>query len=792
VAADLVRFAEYELDRRGYQLRRSGRVLNLERFPMEVLFLLIAHRDRIVSRDEIVEKLWDKKPFLDTDNAINTAIRKIRLALRDDADRPRFVQTVTRRGYRFIAPLTEVPDTAAEGANNHLQGNVVPAADPVPAGIATETAAGTERGARRRWIVAVTIGVLALGLIGYFYGHRSPKLTDKDTIVLADFTNTTGDAVFDGTLRQGMAVQLDQSPFLSLISETRIHRVLGLMGKPLDAPLTAEIAREVCERTASTAVLDGSIASLGSRYVLGLRAKNCSSGEILAEEQVQAARKEDVLNALTQIARNFRTRVGESLATVEKHNTPLAEATTSSLDALKAYSTGLALVSARGEAAAAPFFRQATQIDPNFAMAYARLGLMYGHTGESTLSAENTGKAYSLLNRTSDQEKFFITASYDSRVTGNFEKARETCEAWAQAYPREPLPHAFLAGFIYAASGTYEKALQEARTVVALDPDFTVGYTILAANYIYLDRLQDAEDTFQRAAARKLDTVDFIVQRYDIAFIKNDRPAMTREKALALGNSGAEDWTADHEAFALAYTGHLQEARRMAQRAVDLAQQAHHRERAALFEAGTAVWEAFFGNAAAAKRGAIAALALSDDREVEYGAGLALAMSGDSSRSRGLVADLESRFPEDSSVKFSYVPTIRAVLALHEGEPAKAIEWLKVSVPYELGAQRSSIHGNFGALYPIYVRGEARLEAHQGIEAATEFEKIPGHRGVVVSDPAGAMAPLQLGRAYVLSGDKAKGRAAYQSFLALWKDADPDVPVLGQAKAEYAILQAAQ
>jgi DNA-binding winged helix-turn-helix (wHTH) protein/tetratricopeptide (TPR) repeat protein len=783
VTTDRVRFGEYELDLRGYQLRRSGRVLKLERFPMEVLFLLVERRGEIVSREEIVEKLWDKKPFLDTDSAINTAIRKIRQSLRDDVERPRFVQTVTRRGYRFMAPVIEV-------ANTQIDSGIVQ--PPILAAVINaEPSAGSETGKRLRIVVAAAVGMLLVALIAYLSLHSPSKLTDKDTIVLADFANTTGDPVFDLTLRQGMAVQLDQSPFLSLISEARIHRVLGLMGQPPDALLTPEIAREICERTASRAVLDGSIASLGSRYVLGLRATNCSTGEILAEEQVQAATKEDVLRAMTQIASKFRTRVGESISTVAKHNTPLAEATTSSLDALKAYSTGLALVSSKGEAAAAPFFRRATEIDAEFAMAYARLGLVYGHTGESALSAESTRKAYNLRNRASDEEKFFITASFDARVTGNIEKAIETCEAWAQAYPREVLPHAFLAGFIYVAPGRYDKAIEEGQKVLALDPDFTVGYNLLAADYVDVDNLPDAEDTIRRAAARELGIVDFIVQRYDIAFIKDDKPAMEREEKLAMGIPGAEDWVVDHKAFALAYTGHLREARTMVQRAVDLTRQADHRERAALFEAGKAVWEAFFGNTSAARQNASTALALSNDREVEYGSALALAISGDSSGSQSLAADLDARFPEDSSVKFSYLPTLQALLALNDGEPKQAIERLRTSIPYEFGSQLSTIHGNFGALYSVYVRGEVRLALHQGIEAAAEFQKILDHRGVVVSDPVGAMAMLQLARADVLGGDKVKGKAAYQKFLALWKDADPEVPVFIQAKAEYALLQAA-
>ena len=350
-------------------------------------------------------------------------------------------------------------------------------------------------------------------------------------------------------------------------------------------------------------------------------------------------------------------------------------------------------------------------------------------------------------------------------------------------------PHAFLAGMIYPVLGKYEKAVEEGQKAIELDPDFAIGYDNLAFSYVSLDRLEEAENTLQRASERKLEIPDFLVTRYDIAFLKGDQAGMEREVALGQGKSGAEDWISDQEAFVLAYSGHLQQARRMSRRAVDLAQQAAQRERAALYETGAALWEAFFGNAPAARRSAMAALELSKGRDVEYGAAFALALSGDSSRSQTLANDLERRFPEDTSVRFSYLPALRALLALNHGEPAKAIELLQIAVPYELGAPRSSFHGFFGALYPVYVRGEAYLAAHQGAEAAAEFQKILDHRGIVVSDPIGALAHLQLGRALALSGDKAKAKTAYQDFLTLWKDADPDIPILKQAKAEYAKLQ---
>jgi len=659
-------------------------------------------------------------------------------------------------------------------------------------GLAAEDAGlkSARRANRWRAVAAATIVIAGLAVGGWlFFSRKAQALTDKDTIVLADFTNTTGDPVFDGTLRQGLSVQLEQSPFLGLVSDERIQQTLGMMGQPVDARLTPEAAREVCERTASAAVLDGSIRNLGSEYVLGLRARNCRTGQILVEEQAQAARKEDVLNALTQIARTFRARVGESLATVEKHDTPLAEATTPSLEALKAYSMGWRVVASQGGDAAVPFFKQAVEIDPKFAAAYASLGLMYGSMGETQAGTENTKKAYELRDRANDKEKFFITAYYDGRATGNQKKAQQTCEAWTQAYPRESMPHSFLAGFIYPVLGEYEKAAEEAKTAIELAPDFGISYALLGINSLSLDRLGAAEDAARRALERKIETPDLALLRYDAAFLKDDSGGMQREVAAARGKSGVEELISGHQAFALAYGGHLQEATKMLRRTSDLAQQAAHREEAAVFETRAALWEAFYGNALAAKPAAMKALALAKNREVQYGAALALAIAGDSSQAQTLTNDLESSFPEDTSVKFNYLPTVSAFLALNDGDPAKAIELLQVAVPYELGQPRSTQTGFFGALYPIYARGQAYLAARRGAEAAKEFQKILDHPGITVGDPMGVLAHLQLGRAYAMQGDAAKAKGSYQDFLNLWKDADPDIPILIAAKSEYAKLK---
>jgi len=787
--ADVVTFGnDLELDRRAYELRRSGRPLKLERIPMELLLLLVERKGQLVTREEIISRLWGKDVFLDTDNSINAAVRKIRQVLKDDPEKPLFVQTITGKGYRFVAPTIEVKIAAPADSHVLAREPTLPEIN-----IAPNTTRTT--GVGRSWWAAILAGlaVLAVCIVGlvWVYSRRTPKLTDKDTIVLADFTNTTGDAVFDGTLRQGLAVQLEQSPFLSLVSEERIQQVLRLMGKPADTRLTPEIAREICERTASAAVLDGSIASLGSQYVLGLRAEDCRTGDVLAEEQVQVGRKEGVLNSLSQIATKFRSRVGESLTTVKKYDVPLAEATTPSLEALKAYSAGWQVSFSAGSAAAVPFFERAVEIDPTFASAYATLGRMYGDIGESGLSAANTSKAYQLRDRASDQEKFFISLSYDLQVTGNLEKGQQTCALWVQAYPRAWVPHGLLSGDIYPAMGKREEAVEEAKVALGLDPGFSIGYINLAIGYMALERLDEAENTLQRASERKLEIPDFFVLRYVIAFLKGSKVEMERIAALARERRGVDDWMSNSEGFVFAYSGHLEAARKMSQLAADLAGKTERRDTEALYEADAAVREALFGNVPTARQRAVDALELSKSRDVMYGAGLALALSGDSSRSEALTEDLSRRFPEDTRVQFNYAPTLRALLALDHGEPSKAVELLQTTIPYESGSPTtggSEYLLGAGNLYPAYVRGLAYLAAHQGAEAPREFQKILDRRGIVVSDPIGALAHLQLGRSYALSGDKTKAKSAYQDFLMLWKDADPDIPIFKQAKAEYAKL----
>ncbi len=644
--------------------------------------------------------------------------------------------------------------------------------------------------ARKAMPIAGAVAIAAIvSASAYFYLHRPPALTEKDAIILADFENTTGDPVFDDTLRQGLSVELQQSPYFSLLPDQRVRQTLALMGQAKDARLTAEVAQQVCERTASAAVIEGSIANLGNEFVLGLLAKNCNNGTVLDRQQIQAGRREDVLDALSQIVRKLRARLGESRVTVAEHSTPLAEATTPSLEALKAYSTGMKVVQSSENAAAIPFFERAIEIDPKFGMAYANLGLSLSAVGESVLSAQNTTKAWQLRDRVSDREKFFIDFTYDRQVTGNLERAYQTLESWLRTYPRGPEPNALglLGGLSTHGTGRFERAIDAAKLRIVDDPSI-FGYSNLASALFFLDRFDDSERALQQAAEHKLESPSLLLLRYQIAVLKNDQNQMDATVSVAKGKRRSEHALTHAQALALARSGRLALALQSSNRAIELARQQGDREVAATYQAARAVWEAVCGNTAEAQTDALAALEVSNGRDVEYAAGLGLALSGDSSRLQQLADDLENRFPQDTFVRSTYVPVLRALSALERGKPADSVERLQSALPYELAVNGLNFDFFLGGLHSAYVRGEAFLATNRYADAAAEFQKILDHHGLVGTDPIGVLAHLQLGRAFALAGDPAKSRTAYQDFLTLWNDADPNVPILAQAKAEFARL----
>jgi hypothetical protein len=643
------------------------------------------------------------------------------------------------------------------------------------------------RGSRRNMFILVAAAAVAsIAAAGYWHAHATPKLSEKDTVVLADFTNTTGDSVFDGTLRQGLEVQLEQSPFLSLLTEERIQQTLKLMEQSANARLTPEIAREVCQRTSSTAVLNGSIAQIGSQYTVILKAVNCANGDSLASAQEQANDKNHVLDALAKAGSDIRGKLGESLSTLKKFDTPVEQASTSSLEALQAYSLGRKMTGANDFAGSIAPLQRAIKLDPNFAMAYAGLATAYNNISEPGLAAQFAQKAYDLRDRASEREKLYIDSHYFNFVSGDLEKASQAYAAWAQSYPRDEIPYTNL-GSIDASLGHYEKSLAEAQDAFRLNPS-GLNYSNLAGGFICLNRLDEARLTAEEAQAKKLDSPYLRAILYQLAFLKNDSAAMAQNLVWASGKPGIEDTLLAMQADSLAYAGQLRKAEELTRQAVASATRADEKETAAGYEAQAGLRQVLFGNATLARQHAAAAIAVTDGREVQFLAAMTYALAGDSLKLQAFVNDFARRFPQDTAVKFNYLPSLRAQQALLRHDSAKAIAELALAAPYESGQpnQGSAVSA---AMYPVYLRAEAFRAAKQGKESAAEYQKILDHRGVVVNGPLGALAHLGLGRACALSGETAKAKIAYQDFLGLWKDADQDIPILKQVKSEYAGLR---
>jgi serine/threonine protein kinase/tetratricopeptide (TPR) repeat protein len=647
--------------------------------------------------------------------------------------------------------------------------------------------AGTRRvpwSKRKKWagpaIAAAVILLMALG--GWLNDtRRAHALSETDTIVLADFTNKTGDAVFDDALRQGLAVQLEQSPFLSLVSDQQARQTLQLMGKSPDARLTPEIARELCERMTSKAYIGGTISNLGTQYVLGITAVNCQTGDLLAQEQSTADSKEHVLSALGDAATRLRAKLGESLKTVHKLATPIEQATTPSIEALQSYSMGRNSMLVQGNyAAAVPLFQHAIQLDANLAMAYASLGTTYHNLGEKELAAENTRRAFELRARVSEREKFYIESHYYDFVSGDLEKARQAYELWGQTYPRDSVPPTNL-GNLYQTLGQYEKSLADYRAAQRLSPNDAVTYSNLIAVLVNLNRVKEARATVAEALAKKLDSPGIRFAMYQLGFLQSDDAAMAEQASWGMDRPGDDAVLLYYQADTAAYYGQLNKARDLSKQAIEAAQRAGRKERAAGCEAAAGLREALFGNGGEAKRYAFEALKASNGKDVQFVASLALAMVGDRDRAVEFADSLKSRFPDDTIVKFNYLPTIYAQIALNDGNPSRAIEFLNAASPYELGLAATSNYSTY--MYPVFLRGQALLAQHQGAAAAAEFQKILNWPGVVSNEPIGALAQLGLGRARAMNGETAEARAAYGTFLALWKNADGG-PLLSAVQAE--------
>ena len=695
----------------------------------------------------------------------------------------------TRRGSSgtiAAAAVEEAPAPSAASSRGASSSQHVAAR--ASSGSVAVSGPAVSRGSSLWKVLVVLLAVLLVGG-GYWAFHRyssgptATPLTTRDSIVLSDFENTTGEPVFDGALKQALAVQLGQSPFLNIVSDRRIEDTLRLMGQPGNAKITRDMARELCIRTGSKAFLLGSISKLGDHYLVGIDAIGCSNGETLAKEQEEGTGKDDVLKALGKAASSLRAKLGESLSTVQRFDVPV-EATTPSLEALKAFSMGITTFRTRGNSEAIPFYKRAIELDPNFAVAYASLGLTYSNLQQASLAAENIKKAYALKDHVSERERYRISALYYGFVTGEMEQSAEVYELWGKSYPKDPIPPGNL-GYIYTNLGQYQKSLGETIESQRLEPD-VVGYFNLMGVYLALNKPEEAQKALSDARQGNFDGEVLHWGIYLLAFYNNDPAEMERQLNWAAGKPGSEDLLLSTQSDTEAYYGRLVKARDFSRRAVDAAVRADSKETAAFRQINAALHEAEYGNTEVARQQVAAARALAPGKDVKLLSALALARAGDLAGARALADELGKAYPLDTMLKVYWLPTIHAAIDLGVNNSSQALIDLEPTAPYELGQPPQF---QLGTLYPVYLRGVAQLATHNGTAAAAEFQKFLDHRGIVLNYPLGALAHLGQARAYAMSGDAARSKAAYQNFFTLWKDADPEIPILKQARAEFGKVQ---
>ena len=643
----------------------------------------------------------------------------------------------------------------------------------------------------------VSLILLIAGGLYYQWRQQSNRLTEKDTIVLADFANSTGDAIFDDTLKTALNVSLRQSPFLNVISDSKVTATLKQMTRPADSKLTPEIVRELCQRAGSRAYIAGAIGTLGSEYVLGLKAVSCQNGDTLVQEQVTTAPKEKVLDTLGEAASKLRGELGESLATVRKLDVPLRQATTPSLEALKAYSLGGKAIQENGNFAGLPYFQRAIQLDPNFAMAYEAEGAIYDAMSESMRASEYYTRAFELREAVSERERLFIASYYYLNVSGDLDKAAQVFQEQIESYPRDSQGYGGL-GLVYSAQGRYEKAVDEYGRCLRISPDCSGAYVNLAYFLLALQRFDQAQQVLHEAQAKKLGSHTLHLNLYALAFLAADSAAMVEQQGWFASRSDYENSGLALASDTEAYGGRLASARQLTKRAVDSAVRAGHREIGALTLENAALREAAFGNTGKARQQAAAGHRMAPRSPViGVEEALAFAMTGDAERAKSLAEDLSKGLPLNTQMHPLWLPAIEAQLALDRKNPSAALVALQLPEPAEFG--QIGFLQNISCLYPTYIRGQAYLAAGQGSAAAAEFQKILDHSGIVWNCWTGALAQLGVARANALqarteqgansNGARIRAVAAYKDFLTLWKDADPDIPILIAAKAEFARLQ---
>jgi DNA-binding winged helix-turn-helix (wHTH) protein/tetratricopeptide (TPR) repeat protein len=801
--AGIFGFGEFRVDALTRTLRREEEIVTLNRRAFDVLLYLVQNPGKVVSRDELLKNVWSDA--IVDENSLAQSISTLRRSLEEKPGDNSYIVTLPGRGYQFVSPVTmvaaESPIAVADGAiaapnQLFLQQHTVRTS------VIIEEKKQLRPPVSRSSRAMIGTGVLllvivALAVVGYVVHLRSARqLTEKDTLVLADFANSTGDPVFDDTLKTGLSVALNQSPFLNVLSDHKVSATLRLMSLPAGTKLTPDVVRDLCQRAGSKAYIAGSIASLGSQYVVTVHAVNCQSGDTLAEEQATAPAKEKVLDALSGATSKVRAELGESLATVKKYDVPLDHATTPSLDALKAYSLAEKAMAGKDPATALPYSQRAIELDPNFAMAYAQVGGTYYTLDETSRSNEYYSKAFQLRDHVSEWEKLVIAASYYGYASGQLDKAAQTFEEVTRIYPRGTLAYNGLA-VLYEQLGQYEKSTEAAHTLLQMDPDDAFAYTNLANSGLALQRFDEVRQIIQRAQTRKLDDYLMRADLYALAFLGADENGLAEQEQWFASQPLYENYGLALASDTESYAGHVRKARELTKEAIDSAIRADNKEGGAVYQTNFAVQQAAYGNASEARQAATESLRLAPASPgVAAEAALAFAMAGDTTRAKSLTQDLEKHFPLDTQMQSLWLPAIEAQLALDAKNPASALNTLQAASSIELGT--IPFVNNLSCLYLTYVRGDANLAAGQGAAAAAEFQKILDHNGIVWNCWTGAMARLGVARANALEAKSLRGAdsdaariralAAYKDFLALWKDADPDIPILKAAKAEYSKL----
>jgi len=783
----VVGFGSFEVDIQEGRLTKNGIPIKLQGQPFQILTLLLERPGQVVTREEIRQKLWSEDTFVEFDDGLNTAVRKLRTALGDPAENPRFVETVPRRGYRFVAPVRLPPEPELA---KHRKAEVASEPGIVPSAIRqiepTSFRTQPKRNkARLAGIVLAALLILA-GVGTYLYLRRPTfHVSSNDTIVLADFVNTTGDAVFDDALKQGLEVGLQQSPFFNILSDRKTAVVLKQMGRSPDERMSGRVAIEVCQRTGGKATIQGSISSLGTAYLIGLAAIRCDNGDPVAFEQVEAHHKEDVVDAMGKATTHLRARLGESIPSIKKYNAPLELATTPSLEALQAYGVGLSTWDQKGDLASVPVFKRAIALDPNFAMAYGALATVCHNLGETKLARENATKAYELRDRVTESERVSIEARYHLYVTGDLEQAAQVYELWVQNYPAAAGGFNHL-GTTYSSLGRNEKAVDAFRQALRIDPTRATTYSNLAVDLFALNRFDEARAVLADADKRNLQT-DYLLQaRYWEAFLRNDNAGMQALLLRASDIPGAQSLLLNEQANAEAYFGHLGRARELSRVAAAQLEHDGDKESAADYLSQAAVRESETGASAEAAEDISQAMKLDGGRDVTTLAALVMARTGDLQQAETISDQLDKDYPSDTFVQKYWLPVIRAEIELRQGKWSKAIETLNATATFEFAAPSAFPVGN---IYPAYVRGQAYMAGGDAVKAGVEFQKLIDRSGLVLNSPLAALARLERARAFSLAKDSTHARDAYRNFLDLWKSADPELTLLKQAKAEYAKLQ---